>query len=351
MIAREPGDPGLFLALAPMDGVTDHVHRGLVSDLFGGRSGMSMCVSEFVRVTNQLLPPKVFRRHCPELDHGSHTASGVPVFVQLLGGIPQAMADNAARVAEMGAIGIDLNFGCPAKTVNNHDGGATLLKTPRRVYDVTRAVRMAVPDDVRVTVKVRIGWDSADPMVEIAKAAEDAGGDWLTIHARTKAQLYKPPVDWAAIGRAREAVSIPVVANGDLFSPAAIELCRTVSGCNAFMIGRGALGHPELFAWARGWRDGPLTLPQHLELLLEYGNRVVDSGAGERGALGRFKQWLRMAALVRADVKPIFDQVKRLGTLEQARAAVAQLLPQPTLASRRSSEPSMASNSESSPRA
>jgi len=112
------------LMLAPMEGVIDHVMRELLTSL----GGVDRCVTEFVRVTDRLLPPRVFRRLCPELDSGGTTASGVPVYLQLLGGQAAVLADNAARAAELGAPGIDLNFGCPAKTVNCSDGGAILLR-------------------------------------------------------------------------------------------------------------------------------------------------------------------------------------------------------------------------------
>jgi tRNA-dihydrouridine synthase C len=198
-IARTPAEPGLFVALAPMDGVTDWVYRALMTDLAGGHSGISICVSEFVRVTRHRVPDRVIERHCPEVRRGGMTRAGTPVHVQLLGGDPQPMADTAAAAAQLGAAGVDLNFGCPAKTVNNHDGGATILKTPVRVETITRAVRAAVPERLPVTVKIRLGWDSAVGVEDIARAAEAGGASWLTIHARTRLQLYRPPV--APVGR------------------------------------------------------------------------------------------------------------------------------------------------------
>ncbi|MFO7565957.1 MAG: tRNA-dihydrouridine synthase family protein [Enhygromyxa sp.] len=318
LIAERPDAPGAFLALAPMDGVTDGSYREVLTGLFGGRSGISVCVSEFVRVLRQPVPAAVLLRHCPELARGGRTSAGVPVFVQLLGGEPRWMAEAAARAAELGAPGIDLNFGCPAKTVNNSDGGATLLKQPCRVEEVTRAVREAVPDAIPVTAKVRIGWEDARAMVDIARAAEAGGASWLTIHARTRAQLYKPPVDWGAIGRARAAVGIPVVANGDLFDLDALRACHEVSGCEAFMIGRGAMGRPELFAQARGWRGEALTSEEMVGLLRRYVEQLIADGGQPKGALNRLKQWLRMGAMLRGDVAAWFEVIKRLQTLEEA---------------------------------
>jgi tRNA-dihydrouridine synthase C len=321
-VARRPDEAGLFLALAPMDGVTDASYRELLTGMFGGRSGISLCVSEFVRVTRQPVTPAVFLRHCPELERGGETRAGVPVFVQLLGGEPRWMAEAAARAAELGAPGIDLNFGCPAKTVNDSDGGATLLRQPARVEAVTRAVRAAVPAELPVTVKVRVGWSDAEPMVDIARAAEQGGAAWLTIHGRTRTQLYKPPVDWAAIGRAREAVAMPVVANGDLFDVDALLRCAEASGCRAFMIGRGAMGRPELFATARGWRRQALEFAELRALLSRYVELVQAAGAGERAAVGRLKQWLRMGAMLREDLRRCFEAVKRLQSLAEAEAAL-----------------------------
>src|SRR6185436_10216414 len=134
---------------------------------------------------------------------GGRTSSGVPVFVQILGGAPQAMAAAALTAVELGAPGIDLNFGCPAKRVNNHDGGASILRCPQRAEHITRAVRDAVPSSIPVTAKIRLGWADSDSVVEIAQRAEAGGAVWLTIHARTKMQMYAPPVDYMAIGRAR----------------------------------------------------------------------------------------------------------------------------------------------------
>ncbi len=334
-IARRPGDPGLFLCLAPMDGVTDHIYRALITELYPHGGGVSLCASEFVRVSRQRVVDHVLFRHCPELETGGHTPAGVPVMLQLLGGEPEPMADTARRAVELGAYGIDLNFGCPSKTVNGSDGGASLLRAPCRVEDVTRAVREAVPAHLPVSVKVRVGWDSAMPVLDIARAAEQGGGSWLTIHGRTRKQLYKPPVDWAAIGRAREHVSIPVVANGDLFTVEAIEACRQVSGCEHYMVGRGAMARPDLFAQARGDHSEDLTVERLLRVVDDYVDRMEADGRTERHALGRAKMWLRMAALIRQDMREPFEALKRLQSLEDFRSQLRERA-QTTSARRRS---------------
>lgn len=317
-VARTPDAAGLFVALAPMDGVTDWVYRGLMTSLHGGQSGISLCVSEFVRVTQRCVVDRVLHRHCPELRRGGVTEAGVPVFVQILGGDPLPMAQTAERAAALGAPGIDINFGCPAKTVNNHDGGATILKCPARVEAITAAVRQAVPASVPVSVKVRLGWEDASTIEAIARAAEAGGAAWLTIHARTRRQLYRPPVDWPALGLAQRAISIPVVANGDIDSVDALRRCGAVSGCRAFMIGRGAMGRPRLFRQIRGAAEPDLDLPWFRDLLRRYVARLLDAGAGERPALGRLKQWLRLGAPSFPILGEIFDVTKRERGLHSA---------------------------------
>src|SRR4029078_5610397 len=137
-----------------------------------------------VRVTDRLLPDHVFKKYCPELEQNGCTRSGTPVFIQLLGGEAGPLAENAAAAVKLGAPGVDLNFGCPAKTVNRHDGGAAILKNPERVFAITSAVRAAVPSHIPVTAKVRLGFDHKDFSVAIAQAVDSAGASALTIHAR-----------------------------------------------------------------------------------------------------------------------------------------------------------------------
>ena len=298
-----------------MDGVTDWVHRELASSL----GGVSQCVTEFVRVTDGSPPARVFLRDCPELARGGRTSSGVPVFVQLLGGDPTAMAAAARTAVGLGAPGIDLNFGCPAKRVNNHDGGASILRCPERAEHITRAVRDAVPAHIPVTVKMRLGWSDSASVVEIARAAERGGASWLTIHARTKSQMYAPPVDYCALGRARAALSIPVVANGDIASDAAMLSCAAQSGATAFMIGRAALSHPYLFRQLRGDAcDGLLSDEAYAEVLQRYLGLMEQAGFAPEARLRRLKQWLGLARVFGLERSALFDRVKRTELLTEA---------------------------------
>ncbi|MEZ4381115.1 MAG: tRNA-dihydrouridine synthase family protein [Nannocystaceae bacterium] len=325
-VARGPADPGLFLALAPMDGVTDAVFRDLMTGLFGGRSGISLCVSEFVRVTKLPAPAKVLLRHCPELAKGGLTPAGVPVFVQILGGDPLPMAQTARRAAELGAPGIDINFGCPAKTVNNHDGGATLLKHPERLRRIVAAVRDAVPPAIPVSAKIRVGWADDDGLEEIVRAAAAGGAAWITIHARTRAQGYKPPVRWRALARTPGLCAAPIVANGDLYEVEDLTACAAISGCEAFMIGRGSMATPDLFARARGWRERGLVLSEFVDLWRDYYGRLLASGATEGRALCRVKQWLRFAAERSPVIAALFADIKRTQSWAEADARLAGAL-------------------------
>ncbi len=309
-IARTPGEAGLFLALAPMDGVTDAVFRALLSGLFGGQSGISLCVSEFVRVTDVPPPAAVILRHCPELGRGGVTAGGVPVFVQLLGGDPAPMAEAARRAAELGAPGIDLNFGCPARRVNNRDGGATLLKYPGRLRGIVAAVRDAVPQEIPVSAKIRVGWADDGGLERIVAAAAAGGASWITIHARTRMQGYTPPVHWRALARAQGLTAAPLIANGDIFCVEDIVACAAQSGCDAFMIGRGAMSAPDLFARARGARPEGLSLGDFVELWRTYYSRLLAAGVSELRALSRVKQWLRFAGQQCPPIAGLFEQLK-----------------------------------------
>ena len=234
--------------LAPMEGLTDAPMRAVLS----AAGGFTFCVSEFVRVSHTVLGANVFRKRVPELVCGARTPSGLPVQVQILGGDPGRMAESAVNAVAAGATAIDINFGCPAPTVNRHDGGATLLKDPPRVRAVVRAVRDAVPTDIPVSAKMRLGWDRTDTIFETSAMAAEGGASWITIHARTRTQGYAPPVNWELIGKVRERLRVPVVANGDMHSLADFRRCREITGCVHFMLGRGAVADPGLAGQVAG---------------------------------------------------------------------------------------------------
>lgn len=274
-----------------MEGLLDFVLRDILTRV----GGIDRCVSEFIRITDQLLPERVFTRIVPELLSGGRTFAGVPVRAQLLGSDPICMADNAARLASLGPAGIDLNFGCPANVVNRHGGGAALLKEPKTIHAIVTAVRRAVPAHMPVSAKMRLGYLDDSRAVECALAIAEGGASEMVVHARTKAQGYRPPAYWERIADIRAAVNIPVVANGEIWSVIDARRCREVSGCDMLMIGRGAVVDPGLGlaikADMKKTESDPVTWAQLLPLVLDFW-QIVTTRLDNKAQAGRLKQWL-----------------------------------------------------------
>lgn len=279
-----------------MEGLLDFVLRDILTRV----GGIDRCVSEFIRITDQLLPERVFTRIVPELLHGGCTPAGVPVRAQLLGSDPACLADNAARLASLGPAGIDLNFGCPANVVNRHGGGASLLKEPETLFAIVSAVRRAVPAHLPVSSKMRLGYSDDSRAVDCALAIAAGGANELVVHARTKVQGYKPPAHWHRIADIRAAVHIPVVANGDIWTPDDARRCRAASGCHALMIGRGAVVNPGLALAIRAMDGETLnglpvragtTWAELLPLIAEFWF-IVCTRLDAKSRAGRLKQWL-----------------------------------------------------------
>ncbi len=284
-----------MILLAPMEGLLDFVLRDILTRV----GGIDRCVSEFIRITDQLLPERVFTRIVPELHNGGRTFAGVPVRAQLLGSDPVCMADNAARLASLGPAGIDLNFGCPANVVNRHGGGAALLKEPETIHAIVAAVRRAVPAHMPVSAKMRLGYLDDSRAVECALAIAQGGADEIVVHARTKAQAYRPPAYWERIADIRAAVNIPVVANGEIWTVDDARRCREVSGCDMLMIGRGAVVDPGLglaikastSASSSNTPTDAVTWAQLLPLILDFWH-IVTTRLDNKAQAGRLKQWL-----------------------------------------------------------
>ena len=239
------------LILAPMEGLADFVLRDVLTRI-GGFDG---AVSEFVRVSGSVLPRRTYERLCPEVENGCRTAAGTPMVIQLLGSEPELMGLNAAQAATLSPHGVDLNFGCPAKTVNKSGGGAMLLADPGLLNRIVCAVRAAVPAAVPVSAKMRLGISDTSRAIDCAQALADGGIASLVVHARTKDDGYRPPAHWEWIARIAEAVAVPVVANGEVWTVEDWQRCRAVSGCDDVMIGRGAVADPFLARRIKGAVD------------------------------------------------------------------------------------------------
>ncbi|GGH58017.1 tRNA-dihydrouridine(16) synthase [Comamonas phosphati] len=317
------------LLLAPMEGLLDFVLRDVLTRV----GGADRCVSEFIRITGSLLPDKVYLRAMPELRNGSRTLAGVPVRAQLLGSDPASMADNAANLARLGPEGIDLNFGCPAKVVNRHGGGASLLQDPEQIARVVAAVRKAVPAQVPVSAKMRLGFNDRLKMIECARAMQDGGACEIVVHARTKLDGYRPPAYWEEIPRLREAVSVPVVANGEIWTVQDALRCREISGCDDLMLGRGIVADPGLAlairaAVAQGGDAGAATLGwQELVPQVQRFWQMVCEDLEPRQRAGRLKQWLNLMRRRFPEAEAAYQEV-RTQTEQRVVSAWVAALPQ-----------------------
>ncbi|MCC4260560.1 tRNA-dihydrouridine synthase family protein [Pseudomonas aestusnigri] len=295
------------VVLAPMEGLADAPMRDVLTRI----GGIDWCVSEFIRVTEGLLNVATIRRSVPESEHGWCTRAGVPVRPQLLGSDVRWMGENAALLASMDAPAIDLNFGCPAKTVNRHRGGAALLTEPELLREIVASVRAATPLHIPVTAKMRLGLTDTSQTLECAQALADGGASEITVHARTKVEGYKPPAHWEWLARIRDAVDVPVIANGEVWSTEDYRRIREVSGCDAVMIGRGLVRCPDLGlrilqdadAAVLGWDE---LWPWLGDFFRQTRLRVVD-----RHAPGRLKQWLAMLGQHYPEARALFDSLRR----------------------------------------
>ncbi len=299
------------ILLAPMEGVVDHTMREMLTQI----GGVDRCVTEFVRVTQSKLPARVFYKYCPELRNGGLTPSGVPVYLQLLGSNCDYMAINAAKAAELGAPGIDINFGCPAKQVNRSDGGSVLLREPDRVNSIISAVRRAVPKNIPVTAKVRLGFSDSSQFSEIVDAVVNAGASEITVHARTREDGYKPPAYWDQLARFQESCPIPMIANGEIWTPENYRQCISDSACEDIMLGRGILSCPDLAKQIKMLQNSEekqaLSWLDIVNLLAHFHHLSID--LYEPQYVGnRLKQWLGYLRRQYMKANELFDSVKRL---------------------------------------
>lgn len=304
------------IALAPMEGLVDEILRDILTSV----GGVDWCVTEFIRVSDRLLPASSFHKLAPELRHGATTRAGTPLRVQLLGSDPVLLAENAALACSLGAPAIDLNFGCPAKTVNKSRGGAVLLKEPELLHAILQAVRRSVPSSIPVTAKMRLGFDSPDGALDCARALVEGGAEQLVVHARTKVEGYKPPAHWEWVARVQEVVSVPVYANGDIWSVEDWQRCREVSGAENIMLGRGLVSRPDLAQQIAAARRGetlePMSWADLQPLLADFWLQARRK-LSPRYAPGRLKQWLSMLTRSYPEAVELFARLRRENDCER----------------------------------
>ncbi|MBM6552105.1 tRNA dihydrouridine synthase [Marinomonas ostreistagni] len=296
-----------------MEGVMDHTMRALLSKI----GGMDYLVSEFVRVTSQNASPLALKRLVPELAHDALTSSGHPVHVQLLGSNPTTMAATAQNAVAAGATHIDLNFGCPAKRVNGHGGGSFLLQEPTALFNIVESVRKALPDNILLSAKMRLGYQDEALFMDNLMAIEQAGAAKLTIHGRTKKDGYGPPARWEKIRMAQQCSSMEIIANGDIYDLDSLDRCRDITGCQHFMIGRGSLANPFIFRELKGGEQG--SYDELFDVMTSY-METLSEHYDDFATLGRIKQWsahLRRQWPIIADNLKAIRSTQTIGELKQ----------------------------------
>ncbi len=303
------------ILLAPMEGLADDLLRGVLTDIGGYDWG----ICEFVRVSNTLLPAKTYERICPELRNGSKTRTGTPMRVQLLGSDPYFMAENARRLVTLNPAGVDINFGCPAPTVFRHRGGSALLGEPELLNEITSAVRAVVPAHIPFTAKMRLGIDDTSRAIDCAQALEAAGINELIVHGRTRTDGYRPPARWEWIDRVRDAIHIPLIANGEVWTVEDFRNCQQATGCADIMIGRGAVADPLLARRVRGEATGGWEeiRPTVATYWLGVRKKVVPVHAG-----GRLKQWLAMMRRNYPEAEVLYDRMRPIKAAADIDAAM-----------------------------
>jgi len=305
------------LVLAPMAGVTNRAFRLLCRE-----QGAGLVFTEMVSATALLYGNRKTRQL---LVFGPDEG---PVGVQLFGADPETMAEAARLVAELGFVCIDVNMGCPApKIAQAGRAGVALMKDPELAYDVVRAMVRAVGEQVPVTVKLRAGWDEQSINApEVARAVTAAGAVMVSVHGRTRAQMYRGEADRGIIRAVKEAVAVPVCGSGDVFTPQAAAMMFAETGCDGVMFARGALGNPWIFARtltylktcvlppAPGYEERLGMLLRHLELLLELKGEYIAVREMRRHAAW-YTKGLPGAAQFR-------DQIQRAASREEFYAMV-----------------------------
>lgn len=262
-------------ALAPMAGVADRAFREICHDF-----GATYVVSEMVSSKGLTMCDRKSKSLLLLSDKER------PAAAQIFGSDPKIMAESALECLKFSPDVIDINMGCPAPKIAGNGGGSALLKCPELASEIMKAVKRAI--NIPVTVKIRLGWDNDSiNCVEMAKRAEDAGMDAITVHGRTRMQMYAPPVNRSLIREVKKAVSIPVIGNGDITDGISAAKMIEDTGCDYLMVGRGALGRPWVFSQISAYLKDERVLPEppvsermrimvkHIQLICEYkGERI-----------------------------------------------------------------------------
>lgn len=315
----KPAAPGTFLLLAPMAGYSDLTFRLIVRSI----GGIDLAFTEMLNPRSFLNGP---RRKAVDLLQT--TDADMPLSHQIYGHEPEVMARGAAWLQERGATAIDLNMGCPQKKITRRGAGAGLLKDPAKAAAIASAVTATVT--IPVTAKIRIGWDNAHIVaVDLALMLEQAGVRAITVHARTAAQGFAGPVSLEALREVVQAVRVPVVGNGDIFSPDDALVMVEYTGCAGVMVGRQAMKSPWIFQQIRARLrnnavpDSP-SIAEHMAFMRRHFDMVNDR-YGPELAPARFRCWIPQYARALSLGKSAMTQMLALSNVDRLRAAIDAL--------------------------
>ena len=306
------------LVLAPMQGLCDDVMRDLLTRI----GGFDECVSEFVRITHTLHSRQTWLKYIPEIANNNLTFSGIPCVTQILGSDADMMTRNALEAIKLGVNTIDINFGCPAPTVNRHKGGAILLQEPDLVYEIVQTLRFRLPENIKLTAKMRLGYENKELALVNAQAIADGGASLLTVHARTKVEGYEPPAHWTWVRKIRDVVSIPVVANGDVFTlNDYLDIVRE-SGCHDVMLGRGAVMRPDLARQIKYYLQGQPVQEasfnhEIIQWIILFFDLCLAKQSQGKYAIARLKQWLGMMKKVYPEAERLFNSIRTMTEPDQ----------------------------------
>ena len=298
---------------APMEGLADPPLRKVLCP----HGGYDWCFSEFIRVTDEGVSDKTLLNDCPELRNGGRTEDGTPCRLQLLGDDPDLMGQGALSAVRLGALGVDINFGCPSRFV--HHSGSMLLKEPELLRDIVASVISSIPSDVLLSVKIRTGFNDKSELEGILAAVAQRGVDEVIVHCRNRSELYRrEALDWSVLKPMHEKFPhVTLVANGDINDAECAKRCMELSGCTTLMCGRGGFMIPNI---GRVIRDGdePYDEILRLKVMRETAESFVNMGISrDKTVLDRTKQFLSYARMGSPVLAEFFKKFCRCQSVDE----------------------------------